>query len=195
MPMMIRQILLNLFRALIGAYGISVSAFIALRLLVGEAWTMVAFFNTFAHLLWIPALILLPVTLLSRMWRLSALLMAPALAFLLTYGERFLPRASAETDDPSITLLTYNLHSESALLDPMLQIILEADADMVLLQDSAPRRPLIFRGIWPQNMPILRCIHRTIPTPDREFSADFLSKRIDTGSMSGCQNNWGINAP
>ena len=80
-----RRIIVNLLLAAFNAYGLSVAVFLLLRWLVGETWVIVAVFNSIAHLLFLPALVGLPLALLLRR-RITVLLLLPALlAFLLSY--------------------------------------------------------------------------------------------------------------
>jgi hypothetical protein len=48
------RVLGNVFVALTGAYGLNLTLFLLLRLLVGERWTFMAIFNSVLHLLLIP---------------------------------------------------------------------------------------------------------------------------------------------
>jgi vancomycin resistance protein VanJ len=130
-----RRIPLNLLLALINAYGFSVAAFLLLRWLVGESWDLIAFFNSIAHLLFIPAIILLPLALLLRR-RVSVLLVLPALlAFVIGYAEVFVPRTAQASDAESLHILTYNMYSIAGNFDPLVKIIRDADADVVALQE------------------------------------------------------------
>jgi endonuclease/exonuclease/phosphatase (EEP) superfamily protein YafD len=60
-------------------------------------------------------------------------------AVLLGYGEFFLPRpAQTESNARPLRFLTYNIHAESARLQPMIDVIRAADADVVALQEVSP---------------------------------------------------------
>jgi len=130
----LRQLAQHLLVAFIGAYGLSVAGFWLLRWLVGESWSLIALFNSFAHLLLIPALILMPLALLLRQRALIVILLPAPLIFLLNYAPVFMPRpARAEAGD--LRLMTYNLKAQTDDLDPALSIIREVDADVVALQE------------------------------------------------------------
>lgn len=130
------RVLSNVFVALTGAYGLNLTLFLVLRLLVGEQWTVIGIFNSFLHLMLMPPLALLPVCLLLRRWRLALTQLPAVLVFLLSYGVLFLPNAvMAARDAPIFSVLTYNLHYEKRLLEPMITLIREADADVVALQE------------------------------------------------------------
>jgi endonuclease/exonuclease/phosphatase (EEP) superfamily protein YafD len=110
--------------------------FLLLRTLIGEAWPIIALFNSFAHLLLIPALFLLPLALLLRRRWTSGLLVPAVLTFALGYGPTFLPRtAQAAPDAAQLSLLTYNLHGAGANFEPRLSIMRESGADIIALQE------------------------------------------------------------
>lgn len=144
----------SFLKTIIGAYALSVILQLVLRFLIGEQVNWIAFFNTFAHLLWIPALILLPLCLLLRQWLLSALLLPAVAAFLLAYGPQFIPRAEepppgAET----LELLTYNLFARQGDFSVIDAVIRDADADIVALQEislqARNRFPEAFSDLYP----------------------------------------------
>jgi hypothetical protein len=92
-------------------YGLLVIGYLLTRLVVGEQWDIVAFANNFVP--WIAAvgLALSLIALLSRhRWVLIALQMPGIIAFLVLYGELFLPRGSTphQAAGPKLTVATYN---------------------------------------------------------------------------------------
>ncbi|MCB9453195.1 MAG: endonuclease/exonuclease/phosphatase family protein [Anaerolineaceae bacterium] len=132
-----RRALLNLGAVVAGAYGLNVSFFLFLHYAIGEQWTIVGWFNSFMHLLVVPAVVLFPLALLLRRRVAAVLLVLPLLTFLSIYVPPFLPRpalAAPETA-PQLTLLTYNLKSQAVDFDPLTRVIREADADIVALQE------------------------------------------------------------
>jgi vancomycin resistance protein VanJ len=150
---LLRSVLLALYTALTGAYGLSVAGFLLLHFGVGERWTLVALFNTFLHLLLMPSVVLLPVSLLLRRW-VAALLVVPAFAaFALAYGGQFLPKGGASADVPSFTLLTYNMRADNAAIRDVEAVIRSANADIVAVQElNIPGAALFsesFRDVYP----------------------------------------------
>jgi vancomycin resistance protein VanJ len=124
------------FKILVDSYGLSVSGFLVLRFLIGEQWVWIAFFNTFAHLLWIPALFLLPLFLLLRRWLSVALLILPVVAFIFSYGGQFIPRTNTPPRDAqTFTLLSYNLLANGAPPEQRFAVIRSLNADIVALQE------------------------------------------------------------
>lgn len=127
---------LNLCITLSGAYGLSVSGFLLLRALFGERYGFIALFNSYIHLLMIPAVVLFPVLLVFRRPRLALMQAAPAFAFLTTYTVLFLPRTPAVASDSSrLTVLSYNLNAGNRQLDAIEQIIRDSNAHVVALQE------------------------------------------------------------
>ncbi|MBZ0297328.1 MAG: endonuclease/exonuclease/phosphatase family protein [Anaerolineae bacterium] len=138
--------------ALIGAYGLSVFGFLILRAMVGESLVVIATFNSFAHLLYLPALILLPLCLLLGRVRVALLLVPAVAAFLLTYGQSFLPR-TVPAPDQTFSILTYNLKSQTVNLEKLTAVIEAADADIVALQElseaAADHLATVFAEAYP----------------------------------------------
>lgn len=130
----IMRLFTNLIVALVGAYGLSVTGFLLLRLLTGEDLWLVRLFNNYAHLLIIPAVVLVPLCLLLRRIRVIVLLLAPLLSFLLSYAVLFTPRAVSAEATP-IRFLSYNLLYSNMDLDALGAIIEQANADVVALQE------------------------------------------------------------
>lgn len=133
-------------RVLGAAYGLNVLLFLLANWLIGEENSLLlAFFNTFAHLLWLPTVLLLPVFLLRRDGLVSALLLPGALAFLLTYGAQFVPRSPAVPEDGlPLTVLTYNLLYGNRDDATTLAILRDSDADIIALQElDTHHAPLI----------------------------------------------------
>jgi vancomycin resistance protein VanJ len=150
-----RRALLNVGVAVSGAYGLNVSVFLLLRLAVGEQWVIIGWFNSFVHLLVIPSVVLLPVALLLRRRIAAALLVLPLLVCLSIYVPVFLPRPALAAPEgvPQLSVLTYNLKSQATNLEPLTQVIREADADVVALQElseaAAAHLDSELAGIYP----------------------------------------------
>lgn len=131
-----RQNVLTTVMTLMNGYAISVTGFLLLRWLVGESWSVIALFNSVAHLLFLPGLVLLPVALLLRRRGTALLLMPALLAFCVGYGAMFIPHtAQAAADSVQMRVLTYNLKAQTQVMQPALEVIIAADADVVALQE------------------------------------------------------------
>ncbi len=136
---MLRRVLMNSYIALVGAYGLNVTALLLLRAVVGERWSIIGLFNSYLHLLILPAVILLPLSLILRRRWLVIELAAPFFFFISTYGGQFLPRSVTITEDsPRLKLLSFNINKDNQQVDQMLQIIRDANADIVAIQELNP---------------------------------------------------------
>ena len=127
----------NIFLILIGSYGLSVSLHILLRFMVDKPSNLIAFFNTFAHLLWMPALVLFPLLLIARHWRVAFMLILPVIMFITTYGELFLPRQSLIPVGGTqiITLQTHNVLAKNRTPHHIPSLIEDISADIVAMQE------------------------------------------------------------
>ncbi len=149
----------------VGVYGIFVTLALVLRLTIGEQWQVVSRLNNALHLLIMPALILLPVCLLARRVRLSLLMLPACLTFISVYGIMFIPRSvSVPENAPEISFLTYNLQAEEALLDPMVQNIRDAQADIVALQEMSQAAAERFEAEFAESYPY-RALHPEADNP------------------------------
>ena len=127
----------TLFALGAGTYGLGVSAFVLLRLILDETWLPIAVYNTFAHLLWLGAIPLLVLALLLRTWRAALMLVLPIVAFGVSYGGQFINSTNEPLGSNRFSVLTYNIkwrHWNPDYAD-VIGVIREADADIVGLQE------------------------------------------------------------
>lgn len=183
------RILGNLFVALVGAYGLSVTGFLLARALLSDDFWPIALFNSFAHILFMPALVLIPLCLLLRRVRVIVLLLPALVAFLLSYGGLFVPRTPRVVADdvPRFSLVTYNLKAQSSNLDPLIRVIREADADIIALQELgeavAQRLEAELQDLYPH-----QALH---PQPDPAFTGQGLLSRYPITSDDYWLINYG----
>lgn len=125
------------YRALTHSYALGILLHLIARFLFGEKWLVIAFINTFAHLLWFPTLILILLNLLLRQWRLSVILLPGGFALLFTWGSMFLPNNPPDmnTTDIPLRVMTFNLKGYNPNQEAIVELIREADADIVALQE------------------------------------------------------------
>lgn len=113
-----------------------IALLLLLKWLVGEQWEIVALGNSFLPLLLVLALLLFPVALLRRRWSIVLILLPAVVFFALSYGVCFLPRSvPADPQAVQMKLLTYNIHSEQAALEPITALIRDSGADVVAVQE------------------------------------------------------------
>ncbi len=121
-----------------GACGVITALWAGLRL-IDSTWPPVEMISSLSPLLLLPSLLIVPLSLWRRRWPVLLLSLPAAVAFLLGYGESFLPRsASASPVTQSLHFVTYNVHAESVQVQPMLDIIRATNADIVALQEVSP---------------------------------------------------------
>ncbi len=125
-----------IFRAMTGAYGMSVSGFLILRLLISEdIWSGIAFFNSFVHILILPAVILFPIVVVFWRRELMLLTIAPFASFMLWYAPTFVNNPPDDPGTAQLTLVTHNIASYRVDSDALSALILETDADVILIQE------------------------------------------------------------
>ena len=136
---MLRRVAMNTTIALVGAYGLNTTLYLLLRAIVGERWGIIGLFNSFFHLLILPAVILLPLSLLLRRRWLVIELAAPFFFFISTYGGQFLPRSiNVPAEAPRLNLLSFNINKDNQQVDQMIRIIRDSNADVVAIQELSP---------------------------------------------------------
>lgn len=121
----------------IDVYGMMTLLVLLMQAWIGERWNIVAFFNTFAQIMWLPALFLLPLALLLRSGRTVVLLLPAALAFVITFGDHFMPHATVTPTEKQtvFTFMTYNLLDNGRDSSEIVELIAEAEPDVVALQE------------------------------------------------------------
>lgn len=117
-------------------YGIGTLVALILTRTVSDGSNLVAMFSSTLHILLFPALVIFPLALLMRDWKLAALILPLVLAFVLLYGTFFKPhRTDAYHNGPTLTVLTFNLHKDDGSVEQMMQIIRDSDASVVAVQE------------------------------------------------------------
>jgi vancomycin resistance protein VanJ len=126
----------NLLLGIAAAYCLIITMLLLIRALVGEGWMPMALLNAYLHLLLLPTVVIFPLSLLLRRWRLAVLAAPACFTIVLHYAPLFLPNTiNVPPDAPTVTLLTYNIHAERAIFEPMVEVFRAADADIVALQE------------------------------------------------------------
>ncbi len=139
-PIMGRGLLL-----FIALYGIILCLMLVLRAFMDGESMLVAGINVAITLLLIPTLLLFPLLLVLRRWRVAAILAPPFAAFMLAYLPFFLPRpVNVNADAPHLQLMTYNIHAERKILQPMVDLVRQTNADIVTFQEMSPEASAAF---------------------------------------------------
>ncbi len=136
---MLRRVAMNTYIVLVGAYGLNTTLYLLLRAIVGERWGLIGLFNSYFHLLILPAVILLPLSLLLRRRWLVIELAAPFFFFISVYGGQFLPRGvNVPTEAPRLNMLSFNINKDNQQVDQLIHIIRDSNADVVAIQELSP---------------------------------------------------------
>lgn len=122
----------------IALYGVILCLMLVLRAFMDGESMLVAGINVAITLLLIPTQLLFPLLLVLRRWGVAAILAPPFAAFMIAYLPFFLPRpVNLNADAPHLHLITYNLHAERKILTPMVDLIRQANADIVTFQEMS----------------------------------------------------------
>lgn len=127
--------------AVSGIYLTGMVAYLALRLILGGELWWVALFNAFAVYTFTPLLILLPLVILLRVWRMAVRLGLLALLAIVWFGPFFQPQSPSKTDAPSLTIVTFNMEvGRGGFLEQIESFeawIDENNVDVVVFQETA----------------------------------------------------------
>ncbi|MEO1290137.1 MAG: endonuclease/exonuclease/phosphatase family protein [Chloroflexota bacterium] len=125
------------FRSLTAAYGLVIIMHLIAYLATGEQFAIVEFLNTFAHLLWLPVFVILPLCLLLKEWRIGLMLIPAVIAFLLIWGDMLIPNnpPQANDEDTQFRVATYNMLAFNRVNFDYIEILRDVDADLVALQE------------------------------------------------------------
>lgn len=136
-----RRLLRWVWRGLMGivaVYGLFVLFGITVWLIFGERWTPVSMFVAYLTIMLMSSIVFLPLTLLARRWKTAVLFVPPLVIFVALYLPVFVPRIpSFLPEGLGLRLMTYNLHAEREVMEPMIETIRMANADVVALQEMS----------------------------------------------------------
>jgi endonuclease/exonuclease/phosphatase (EEP) superfamily protein YafD len=126
------------FRAISGAYAMSILISLLIHLFIPESVSeIVAFTNSTLYFMMIGTLVLLPIFLFLHRWEIVAMLLPSVIAWVLWTVPAIMPKPAPQIppDATSITILTYNLLANGRDHEGVIRIIDEANADVVVLQE------------------------------------------------------------
>jgi endonuclease/exonuclease/phosphatase family metal-dependent hydrolase len=128
--------LLNIWLTFGTLYSIVISVILLMRSRITEANKLIGYFNSFAHMLMLPTLILMPINLLLRPWS-AWFQVLPVASLIAAYGRLFVPRQPVigSKAKHTIKVMTFNLHGEAQILEPILDILRTSDADIISVQE------------------------------------------------------------
>lgn len=131
----------RLIGAVSGVYVTGMVAYLILRLVLGGELWWLALLNAFAVYTFAPLLILLPLMLLARVWRMVIRLGLLTLLAIVWFGPFFQPKAAVNTDNPTITIATFNMEvgrgGFTERVDDFEVWLDENNVDVVVFQETA----------------------------------------------------------
>ncbi|HEX2908133.1 MAG TPA: endonuclease/exonuclease/phosphatase family protein [Phototrophicaceae bacterium] len=121
----------------VNSYVVLLVLYLALRLLFGDGFWWLSLLNTFAHLLFLPLLVLLPLALLIRA-RGAALRLLPLIVVAgLWFVPAYLPKTVLAAN-PTLKVLTFNVWRHNHDLHQIEGWVRQTQADIVMLQEISP---------------------------------------------------------
>src|SRR5690606_5747106 len=126
------------FIASASLYLLIVVIYLVLRIIFGDRFWWLSLLNSFAHLLFLPLLLLVPLALLIRT-RQTILRMLPVMLIGgLWFGPYYLPKNLPVSNGNIIRVLTLNVWGNNHDLSRIESWVREVNADIVLLQEISP---------------------------------------------------------
>ena len=116
-------------------YSVSLLIWWLLELVAGDRLWPIALIAEIIHLLLIPVPFIMIVMLIVRHWRGFSLAMAGSVLFAAVVGTLFLPKQPSDIAGIPLRVMTYNLSNEPIDLDHLRDVLIEADADVIALQE------------------------------------------------------------
>jgi endonuclease/exonuclease/phosphatase (EEP) superfamily protein YafD len=115
-------------------YIVLLVAYLVLRIIVGDRVWWLAFLNAFAHLLFVPLIVIFPLAILldkHSTFRLMPLVVIAGLWFV----PYFRAKPILETTDPALHIVTFNIWGDNPRIEDVEAWIRGSGADVVLLQE------------------------------------------------------------
>jgi len=137
------------------AYVGCMASWLLLRAVFMDRSWLLALVNTMAVYLFVPLPVLLFIGLIQRRKDSLGLLTLPALAFMLLYGELFLPRVpgSDRSEGPSIGVMSFNLHFRNEDMEGVAGVIRSVSPGIVGLQEFTAAQGIALDGLLGEEYP------------------------------------------
>jgi endonuclease/exonuclease/phosphatase family metal-dependent hydrolase len=141
----LRERFFSLIMALIDVYAFGIIVYLLLRLITQERLWPVAVINHVIHWLLVPSVLMTLLFAGLRRWPRTALNAVGTAAFLVLFGEFFLPAlpagdvcASSAAGCSQIRVMTFNTHAEPETdVSSKIDAVLESGADVIALQEMS----------------------------------------------------------
>lgn len=122
-------------------YAIGLSSYLLLRLLLQDAFWLLAWASNFAPFYFLPLVLALPIGILLRAKRLSSANLILLLIGAVWFVPKYLPDnlfAGSPDYNTSLKVVTFNIWGNNNRLDDLIAWLQESEADLVLLQEVPP---------------------------------------------------------
>lgn len=155
------------------AYLIAFAIWLVLRVFWFDTHWLLALLNDSTLYWFAPLLVFLPYAALRQNYALLLALLVPCVVFLIFYGARFLPRApanepAAHTD---FRVMSFNMHYGNWNHDAFAQTILNAQPEIVGLQEVSPENRKVIEARLAQQYP-----HRVFQAINEKHAVALLSR-------------------
>lgn len=130
--MMIRSGLISLMML----YLIGLGVYLVLRMVAPGRFWWLALVDNFTPVYFLPLLLILPLSLLLREYRIAGSTTLLLLIAVFWFGQYFVLQSSAQVRGTPLKIITFNLFPYNQRLDEVVAWIIEEDADIVLLQET-----------------------------------------------------------
>ncbi|MBZ0290583.1 MAG: endonuclease/exonuclease/phosphatase family protein [Anaerolineae bacterium] len=127
------------FSFVVGLYIAALASYLLLRALFGDRFWWLSLVNTFAYLIFLPLLALLPAALVLRMRRNVLRLMPVALIGGLWFAPYFAPKTASVPSGQTLRALTFNVWGYNPRMNDVEAWIRDSGADVVMLQEITPQ--------------------------------------------------------
>ncbi|MBA3869339.1 MAG: endonuclease/exonuclease/phosphatase family protein [Anaerolineae bacterium] len=115
-------------------YAVCFLIYLAAYSLIGDRFWPLALLNTFAYAIFIPLVVLLPLTFLARS-RIGLIALLPIIVVLIIWAFPYFKTRSAVPAKNAIRIVTSNTLWDNAKRDDMLRWLRDTDADIIFLQE------------------------------------------------------------
>lgn len=155
-------------------YGLCFVGYLIAYNFVGDRFWPLALVNTFAYVIFIPLVVLLPLSLITRS-RIAFLRLLPIIAvFIVWFLPYVRPRlALASTSPNSIRILTFNTLWDNYKRDDLLQWFRDTDADIIFLQEITVDAARQIRSGLVDTYP-----YQPVSTDSDEWGGNYILSRI-----------------
>jgi len=117
-------------------YIIGLGGYLALRVVASGKFWWLALADNFTPTYFLPLLLIVPLALLLREYRVVGSATLLLLIALIWFGQYFLLRTSAQVQGTPLKIITFNLYPYNQKLEEVAAWIIGEDADLVLLQET-----------------------------------------------------------